>query len=208
MNREFPIIEANPTSIAGRDLVYGVGINDAGYLTQPIVDGIRMRCPFYQRWRAMLTRCYSSKYHKRFPTYTGCSVCREWLTFSNFKKWMEEQKWEGNELDKDILIEGNKVYSPATCVFVSPKLNSLLNDCGAARGRYPKGVSYNKEKNKYISQCNIDGKRKHLGCFDSVEEALVAYQEAKSDYVRKMALTQNGFLRNALLRIAVGMVAA
>lgn len=33
---------------------------------------------------------------------------------------------EGWHLDKDILLKGNKVYSPETCAFVPAKINSLL----------------------------------------------------------------------------------
>lgn len=77
-------------------LVYGVGINDADYPTtqREKVNGewkITWRCLYYDRWVSMLTRCYSSKCHEKQPTYKGCSVCDEWLTFSNFRKWMEQQ---------------------------------------------------------------------------------------------------------------------
>lgn len=49
---------------------------------------------------------------------SGCSVCEEWLTFSNFKRWMEQQDYEGKALDKDLLVSQNKTYSSETCVFV------------------------------------------------------------------------------------------
>lgn len=61
-------------------LVYGVGINDADYVVQRKetieVNGVRKRrlvwvCPYYQVWRTMLRRCYSTKYHDRQPTYKG-----------------------------------------------------------------------------------------------------------------------------------------
>lgn len=110
-------------------LVYGVGNNDADYVVEKreeigYVGGKRRRklmwvCPYYQTWKDMIKRCYSTKCQEKFPTYKGCSVSADWHTFSNFKAWMEKQNWEGKQLDKDILIEGNKVYSPETCVFVS-----------------------------------------------------------------------------------------
>ena len=64
-----------------RSLICGVGVNDANYAT----SGKRM-CPFYRRWINMLERCYSEKFQEKNPTYRGCSVCEEWLTFSNFKR--------------------------------------------------------------------------------------------------------------------------
>ena len=52
-----------------------------------------------------------------------CSVCEEWKHFSNFKKWFDENYIEGFDIDKDILIKGNKVYSPEACSFV-PRIKS------------------------------------------------------------------------------------
>ena len=75
------------------------------------------------------------------PTYKGCSVSEEWLRFSNFKRWMEKQDWDGKQLDKDILFEGNKVYSAETCVFVTSVVNSFTSDSGAKRGEWLIGVS-------------------------------------------------------------------
>ena len=42
-----------------------------------------------------------------------------------------------------------------------------------------KGVSFNKPSNKYLARININGKLKHLGLFETAEEASVAY-EAKA----------------------------
>ena len=107
-------------------LVYGVGINDADYVVQKFetigyVSGKKKqkrvwRCPYYRVWTHMLERCYDVKRQERQPTYKDCSVSTEWLTFSVFKSWMEKQDFEGKQLDKDLLIEGNKIYSAETCV--------------------------------------------------------------------------------------------
>ena len=42
-----------------------------------------------------------------------------------------------------------------------------------------KGVSWNKNRNKWRSQIEINGKKKHLGYFTSEEEAYEAYQKEK-----------------------------
>ena len=110
-------------------LVYGVGINDADYRVQEKItvvdeDGKKKQklvwiCPFYEKWKPMLRRCYSAKYQEVRPTYIGCSVSEDWLRFSTFKAWMAAQDWEGMEIDKDILFPNNKIYSPETCVFIN-----------------------------------------------------------------------------------------
>jgi hypothetical protein len=110
---------ATKKSLSGRRPVYGVGINDADYITIYKSNGSTLTCPFYRRWKNMLSRCYDKKYLERNKTYKDCSVCKEWLTFSNFKAWMIKQDWRGNHLDKDITSQGNKVYSPNLCLFVT-----------------------------------------------------------------------------------------
>lgn len=40
----------------------------------------------YLLWTSVLSRCFDKKYLKRKPTYLGCSVSEDWLTYSNFKK--------------------------------------------------------------------------------------------------------------------------
>ena len=119
-----------------RKLVCGVGNNDSDYVVtkfETIVVNGKLKqkliwvCPYYRVWKGMLERCYSIKYQESQPTYIGCSVTDEWLTFSAFKNWMEKQNFEGMQLDKDLLIEGNKVYSPETCVFVSGMVNNFIH---------------------------------------------------------------------------------
>lgn len=122
---QFKKIPASKRSISFRRLVYGVGVNDADYMLKPTVNGRRECCPFYQKWKSMLERCYSDKNFKKYPSYIGCTVCYEWLIFSKFKSWMENQDWKGKQLDKDIRVKGNKIYSPETCSFVSHAVNTI-----------------------------------------------------------------------------------
>ena len=125
-----------------RRSVCGVGVNDADYQVRKKVNGESILCVFYKTWANMLTRCYNSKFHLKNKTYIGCSVCTEWHLFSNFKSWMETQNWQGRELHKDLLIKGNKVYSPQTCAFVDSMTNSFFLDCSASRGAWPIGVNF------------------------------------------------------------------
>lgn len=173
-----------------RKLVYDVGINDADYQVHPSVSGKQVMCPFYSSWKSMLARCYSEKYQERWPTYIGCSVCKDWLTFSNFKAWMEQQDWQGNQLDKDLLSSGNNQYSPESCVFISGSLNRLLLDSGAKRGAYPVGVYWNKARNKFRAKIKVNGKTKHLGCFTTPQAAHAAWQRAKQDLIYNVAVEQ------------------
>ena len=171
-----------------RRSVFGVGINDANYLVKPVVDGNQVVCPYYARWKEILHRCYSEKVHLLFPTYEGCTVCEEWLSFSNFKLWMQNQDWKGNHLDKDILVQGNKEYSPSTCLFVAPPINSLLLDRKSERGQYPQGVSFYKRTRKYRARVRFNGKLKHIGYFNTADEAFEAYKIEKYKIIKLVAI--------------------
>jgi hypothetical protein len=153
-----------------RKLVLDIGINDADYSIskEEIIDGKRKvtwRCPYYVRWYNLLSRCYSKAALKKRPQYMECFVCEEWLTFSNFKRWMESQDWENKQLDKDLKVLGNKEYSPDNCLFISPSLNAFLNENENNRGECPIGVF--RKRDKFAAQ---EGK-KHLGYFESEESA-------------------------------------
>lgn len=183
-------------------LVYGVGLNDADYKISSKATGKKVLCPFYLRWRNMLARCYSGKYQERQPTYIGCTVCEEWLTFSNFKKWMEAQDWQGKALDKDVLFEGNKIYSPETCAFVDVNLNSFLIDRAASRGDWPVGVCFYKRDGNFMAQCSepFTNKRGRIGLFDCPEKAHEAWRKRKHELALLLADLQTDERVAAALR--------
>jgi len=187
-----------------KSLVQGVGINDADYKVLTRSANGNVICNYYGRWVGMLRRCYSSEYQSRQPTYKGCTVCSEWLTFSNFKEWMEKQDWKGKELDKDLLTQGNKIYSPLYCIFVDKKINTLTTTRKSLRGKYKVGVTSSKSGNKFVSICN-DGNRKqvHLGVFITEQEAHNAYCDYKYKLIAGVALQQTEPLKSALLNYKI-----
>mgnify|MGYP000750615845 CR=1 FL=1 len=144
----------------------------------------------YVIWRAMLKRCYDSKSHLNDPTYKDCSVSDNFKYYPYFKDWCSKQVGfgkEGWQLDKDILVKGNKVYSEDTCCFVPKDLNSLLTHRKKDKGLYPVGVSYKPRINRYIAQIRKFKENIHLGCFATPDEAFCAYKEAKEAYIKEVA---------------------
>ena len=171
--------------------VFGVGTNDAAYTVRPIgPDGKRAQCPYHRVWEKMLERAYCPAYHARNPTYIGVTVCEEWHSFMSFRAWMETQDWQGKQLDKDIIAPGNKVYSPDTCVFVPPAINTLLIDSAASRGEWPIGVSWQAASKKFQARISIAGRDKHLGYFTCPHEAHMTWRKAKVRIVRETAYEQ------------------
>ena len=184
-------------------LVYGVGTNDLGYRTQVYEDVTKdggkkgrkhvFKCKYYAAWKNMLKRCYSNKYLESRPTYIGASVCSEWLSATAFKKWMEEQDWDGKCLDKDIVVPGSKLYSPETCAFVLEATNTFVLANDASRGDYPVGVDLRKRAGKYRARCNnpFTGKNEHLGYFSTPEDAHEAWRKRKHDLAQFVADTES-----------------
>lgn len=145
----------------------------------------------YVLWKNMLKRCYDNKYQEKLPTYKECTVCKEWYNFQNFAKWFYNNYYEVEsermELDKDILVKGNKIYSPETCVFVPQNINKLFTKRQNDRGNLPIGLKYNKKLKIQVS-CDIgNNKRKHLGYYNTIEEAFMVYKEFKESYIRQVA---------------------
>ena len=179
--------------------VYGVGCNDVQF--QIKID--RKNIWQYQLWKSMMGRCFDAKYKQRRPTYEDATCCDEWLSFGNFVEWVNKEvgysgKPEGTELDKDILVKGNKIYSPEACSFVPTAVNSLLNDNGAGRGEYPVGVCFDKCRSKFKVQMRCFGKMKYLGRYDTIEDAAFTYKTAKEAQIKIVATQYRGVLKPAV----------
>ena len=189
--------------ITENKLVHGVGVNDLGYRTQVEEEvtengGKRVQktvfiCKYYTVWKSMIKRCYSKKYLERRPSYIGTSVCNEWLSATAFKKWMEQQDWSGKCLDKDIIVPGNKLYSPETCAFVLTATNLFVTARDASRGDYPIGVHLFKRTGKYQAYCKnlFSGKLEHLGYFSTPEDAHEAWRKRKHEIAQLVAATES-----------------
>jgi len=179
---------ATKQSLRQRSLVHGVGVNDSDYNTHKRKNNkIIWRCPFHLKWEHMFARCYSPKWHKRFPSYIGCSVCPEWRYFSKFRLWMENQKWEGMELDKDVLVKGNQVYGPDTCCFIPQAINCLfVSRKKTINLHLPEGVRLT-ASGKYKVAVWIRPNKRYQKTISSFKEACTCALEKKIEAVRYAA---------------------
>ena len=148
----------------------------------------------YKVWHNMLRRCFNKKEKERRPTYQNVSVCKEWLLFENFYEWLHSQenfeKWYSGfrwSIDKDILVKGNKIYSPETCCLVPNEINTLFERKENQRGKYPIGVS--KTKNGYSATCSnpYGNTARWLGTYYTVEEAFQVYKKYKENLIKQIA---------------------
>lgn len=183
--KTFKKTKASKRSLSARSTVFGIGINDAWYITSQKINDETVTCPAYLKWKGMMMRCYDEKFLALNGAYKDCYVCDEWLLFSNFEEWYRCNNIDGYHLDKVLKIKGNKIYSPEACVFIPPCINMLLTDSKAIRGKYPVGVSFNKPMGKIVASLKINGKSKHIGYFNSVADASNAYADRKNREIKR-----------------------
>ncbi len=167
--------------------VYGVGIVGTKYPSSK--SGVQTK--EYKLWCRMLVRCYSESFKKKQPTYEGCEVSDNFKSFEYFYEWCHNQIGfgvKGWQLDKDLLIKGNKVYSENTCVFIPKEINLVLVKREASRGEYLIGVSWKKANKTFVATVNKNkGNPKWLGYFKTELEAFNAYKKAKEAFVKEQA---------------------
>lgn len=162
--------------------VYGIGrIGPTG----------RSSGPLPERWRSLIQRCYDTNpntVNQRIG-YEDVTICEEWLTFTNFKIWAEQQvgfDQKGWQLDKDLLFKGNKIYRPNACVYLPAKINKLLLKSRKSRGDCPIGVSM-KAPGKFSANCCDTVKGNYLGYFSTQEEAFAVYKKRKEEVIKQVA---------------------
>lgn len=179
--------------------VYGVGfIGEGEYKSR--IDG--KQTDYYMGWSNLLKRGFDEEFKKKHSTYRDV-IIEEWLfNFQNYCMWREQNYYEieGDkmDLDKDILIKGNKVYSRDTMIFVPHRINGLFVKSDASRGDLPIGVHYKKATDRYVAQCKTLEGKKHIGYYNTPEEAFLAYKTFKEAYIKQVADNYKGKIPNRL----------
>ena len=173
---------------------YCLEVCGVGYIGEGEYKGTinRKRTKEYEHWSGMLKRCYDEKKLIKNPTYKGCSVCEEWHNFQNFAEWFHNNYYEVDgemmSLDKDILVKGNKVYSPETCMFVPQRINTLFINKNSKRCKYPIGVQKDRNRKGYTVKGSIKDKtNNYIGHADTIEKAFNIYKEFKENYIKQVA---------------------
>lgn len=144
----------------------------------------------YKSWSHMITRCYDTKYSDKFPTYVGCKVDEYFHNFQNFAEWYYNNIWihDGKSyLDKDILIKGNKTYSPNNCILVDNNINCMFTKNYAKRGKYPIGVSIDKRYGSIRAYIYTEDNKRSMKYCKSIDEAFMLYKNSKERYIKRVA---------------------
>ena len=156
-----------------KKLVFGIGIND-------ITGSYNKK--YYSIWKDMLRRCYDKNYIIKYHTYKDVYVCEKWKYLSEFKKWFDIYYIEDYQLDKDLYIPNNRIYSPDACLFIPSDINKLISKHKKEEKDYKANSS-----GKYQAEISIHGIRKYLGVYKTSKEAYNICNKEKSKYYMSIA---------------------
>lgn len=183
--------------------VFGVGYLGSGKYTTKR-NGVHDES--YLTWKEMLRRCYDEKFHIKRRTYADCSVCKEWYNYQIFAEWFYKQKRQsGWQLDKDILTNGNREYSPKACRFVPAAINSLFSRVPDEIKNDYTGVR--RVRSSYIAELTVGPKKISLGAYKSAEEASAVYVKAKNERVKSVANHYREFICNDIYEALINFSA-
>jgi hypothetical protein len=141
----------------------------------------------YRAWSGVVERCYSSSRREVSLCYANATLATEWHNFQTFAKWFYSQNgadlnWE---IDKDLLVVGNKHYSPETCILLPAKINVAITriDCsGDVLGHF-----YHKASNMYSCRvCTPTGAV--VKYFKDKDDCIRHYLQGKSFQFKHLAL--------------------
>jgi hypothetical protein len=139
----------------------------------------------YDVWKILLSRCYDELQRELNIAYKDCDVCEEWRNLQNFGRWYENNYYDVGDgkrmhIDKDILVKGNKLYSPETCLIVPQRINMIFMSKGR-KDDLPTGVRQN-PSGTYASHYN--GIR--YGTYKTLEEAVAEHDKQKRIHIRQV----------------------
>lgn len=188
----FKVIEAKSLRRGEFVSLYQKGVADVGYIGEGVFDTKSYGGLIYKTWAGMINRCYSSRVQKSQPHYKGCSVHPDWHNFQVFAKWYVNHKFfnMGYELDKDLLCSGNREYSPSSCTLIPRHLNRSITSFFKRKGEMPIGVVL--ENGKYRARLVMSGRRKELGTFSNIVDAVNAYNKFKGREICDLAERYKG----------------
>lgn len=167
-------------------LVCGVGFNDGKYPTR---ENGKLKKE-YRCWSSMMARCYSEPTQKNSKSYIGCEVSENFKSYTYFHEWCQDQigfGFDGWDLDKDLLVKGNKIYSEEDCVFLPREINRALQNKSEFRGDYATGCRFDKLSRKFQSWGRTGSGKIYLGSFSCENDAFLAYKHNKEKYLKSLA---------------------
>jgi len=148
-------------------------------------------------WNDMVRRVTDTG-RRKSKAYAFASICEDWYEFEKFSAWYVgyTHRKEGWVLDKDLLGNGSKIYSPETCCFIPHELNQMMVSCRVDSKGMP-GVF--PVRGKFCARVRARNVQHHIGTYETPDQAYSAYLDAKSSFLVAEAEKHQGDLPPAVM---------
>lgn len=167
--------------------------SDLMRLPRGFKHGIPLR--IQKEYDSIHARCDPANTSNRQRRYEGCFVHEDFSTVVKYARWRDEQKFADSvdylgrkyNVDKDILVYGNKCYGPETCVFVPQQINGFFSFVQSQNNNYI-GVLRDKTSGKYyVNMSKWPGGKVRFTGFLTEEAAFDKYCLEKESHSKFLA---------------------
>jgi hypothetical protein len=136
--------------------------------------------PEYHAWHDMVSRCNKTS-HESYTDYggRGITVCERWHNFENFISDMGSRPSPSHSLER---VNNSEGYYPENCIWATRFEQAINKRARKNNISGVRGVSWVKERNKWLATIGVMGELIYLGTFDSLEEATKVRKEAEIKY--------------------------
>lgn len=125
--------------------------------------------PEYRVWSNMMKRCYDPRFSK---WYGSVEVCPQWrASYDAFLAHVGRKPSPRHSLDR---IDPAGDYKPGNVRWASRAVQARNTKVHITTKTGVRGVSWSKSKNKWRAAIYVDNRQKHLGYFNSFDEAVAA----------------------------------
>lgn len=132
--------------------------------------------PLFRSWVNMHKRVQDWRFTR---WYANVTVCQAWHDYDTFARDVGERPSPRHSLDR---IDNQKGYEPSNVRWATQNVQcrNTRNHCTNKTG--VRGVSWSKSKDCWRAAIYVDNKQKHVGYFDTLEEATAARKRAEQQY--------------------------